>query len=43
MAYFAECIRSGQTPQPGSREGLVNMKIIDAAYTSARTGKVVEL
>jgi len=28
---------------PGSREGLVNMKIVDAAYKSAQTGKVVEL
>jgi predicted dehydrogenase len=43
MACFAECIRSGQTPMPGSREGLVNMKIVDAAYKSAQTGKVVEL
>lgn len=43
MAYFAASIRSGQTPVPGAREGLVNMKIIDAAYKSAQTGKVVEL
>jgi predicted dehydrogenase len=43
MACFASAIQSGQTPVPGSREGLVNMKIIDAAYQSAQTGKVVEL
>ena len=43
MASFAASIRSGQTPVPGSREGLVNIKIIDAAYQSAQTGKVVEL
>jgi predicted dehydrogenase len=43
MTSFAECIRTGQTPVPGSREGLVNMKIVDAAYKSAQTGKVVEL
>jgi predicted dehydrogenase len=43
MACFAASIRSGQTPVPGSREGLVNMKIVDAAYKSAQTGKVVEL
>jgi len=24
-------------------EGLVNMQVVDAAYESARTGKVVEL
>lgn len=43
MASFAASIRSGQTPTPGSREGLANMKIVDAAYKSAQTGKVVEL
>jgi predicted dehydrogenase len=40
MAYFIECIQSGETPIPGGAEGLVNMKVIDAAYESARTGKV---
>lgn len=43
MAYFIECVRSGITPVPGGAEGLVNMKIVDAAYESARTGQVVEL
>ena len=43
MAYFIECIKSGKTPIPGGVEGLVNMKVVDAAYESARTGKVEEL
>lgn len=43
MAYFIQCIQQGQTPNPGGREGLVNMQIVDAAYESARTGKVVEI
>ena len=43
MAYFIECIQSGKTPVPGGAEGLVNMKVVDAAYESARTGKVVEI
>jgi predicted dehydrogenase len=43
MAYFTACIRSGQTPLPGGAEGLVNMKVVDAAYESARTGKVAEI
>ncbi len=42
MAYFAGCIRTGETPIPGGAEGLVNMRILDAAYESARTGKVVD-
>jgi predicted dehydrogenase len=40
MAYFIKCIKTGQTPVPGGAEGLVNMKIVDAAYKSALTGKV---
>jgi predicted dehydrogenase len=43
MAYFVECITTGRTPIPGGMEGLINMKIVDAAYESARTGRVVEL
>ncbi len=43
MAYFIECIHSGQRPIPGGVEGLVNMKVVDAAYESAQTGQVVEI
>ena len=43
LAYFIECIRTGKTPVPGGTEGLVNMKVVDAAYESARTGKVVDI
>jgi predicted dehydrogenase len=41
MAYFVECIRENRPPVPGGPEGLVNMKVIEAAYESARTGRVV--
>ncbi len=43
MAYFIACIQAGKTPVPGGAEGLVNMRVVDAAYESAHTGKVVEL
>ena len=43
MAYFFECIQNNRTPIPGAAEGLVNMKIVDAAYESAKTGEVVRL
>jgi predicted dehydrogenase len=43
MAYFVDCIRTGRIPVPGGAEGLVNMRIVDAAYESARTGEVVFL
>jgi predicted dehydrogenase len=43
LKYFVECIRKKQTPVPGGLEGLINMKVIDAAYESSRTGKVVKI
>jgi predicted dehydrogenase len=43
MAYFFECIRVNKSPNPGAAEGLVNMKVVDAAYESSRTGNSVEI
>jgi predicted dehydrogenase len=43
MAHFIQCIIEKTVPVPGGAEGLVNMKVVDAAYRSARTGKVVEV
>ncbi len=40
MAYFLKCIRTGTTPVPGGEEGWTNMKIVEAAYKSAHSGKV---
>ena len=43
MAYFEKCICDDLQPIPGGDEGLVNMKILDAAYRSATTGKVANI
>jgi predicted dehydrogenase len=43
MSYFVQCIRHNQTPSPGAIEGWINMKVVDAAYKSAKTGKVVRV
>jgi predicted dehydrogenase len=43
MAYFLQCIQEKKTPVPGALEGLTNMKVVDAAYESSRTGKVVKI
>ena len=43
LKYFVECIQKNQIPNPGGLEGFMNMKVVDAAYESARTGKVVEI
>ena len=43
LKYFVECIEKKQTPVPGGLEGLINMKVVDAAYESSRTGQVVKI
>ena len=43
LKYFVECIENKQMPSPGGLEGLMNMKVMDAAYKSAHTRKVVEI
>jgi len=43
LKYFVECIMTNEIPNPGGIEGLINIKVVDAAYESARTGKVVEI
>ena len=43
MEYFVHCIRTRTTPSPGLTEGQIVMEIVDAAYESSRTGKVVDL
>jgi len=43
LRFFVECVEKKQTPVPGGMEGLMNMKVVDAAYESSRTGKVVEV
>lgn len=43
LAYFVQCIREDRQPIPGAAEGSVNMRIIDAAHMSSRSGEVVQL
>jgi predicted dehydrogenase len=43
LEYFVDCVRSGRQPQPGGREGLIAMKVVDAVYESARSGKSVDI
>jgi predicted dehydrogenase len=43
LKYFVECVEKNRTPVPGGLEGLTNMKVVDAAYHSSKTGKVVNI
>lgn len=40
MAHFFECVQTKRAPITGAIAGLVNVKIVDAAYQSAETGQV---
>ena len=43
MRYFIHCIHEHQVPIPGGLEGWINMKIVDAAYKSSKTGTVIKV
>ena len=43
LNYFIQCIERNRTPVPGGLEGWINRKVVDAAYESSQTGKVVEV
>jgi len=43
MDHFIESIIENKPPIPGAAEGLVNMRILEAAYQSAVSGQVVKI
>jgi glucose-fructose oxidoreductase len=43
LVYFSDCILKNREPEPNGLEGLADVRVVRAAYESARTGKVVEL
>lgn len=43
LLYFSECILTGQDPEPSGEEGLNDIRIVEALYQSAETGRPVTL
>jgi len=43
LAYFSDCILKDKEPEPSGVEGLADIRIVQAIYESAKTGKIVEL
>jgi predicted dehydrogenase len=43
MAHFVESVRSRKNPSPGIEEGVTVLKILEAAYESARFNNIVTL
>jgi predicted dehydrogenase len=43
LLHFSDCILTGQEPGPSGKEGLADVRIIEALYRSAQSGKPVSL
>lgn len=43
LIHFSECVRSGKRPEPDGREGLADVRIIEAIVKSAATGRAVKI
>jgi len=43
LAYFSDCILNNRAPEPSGREGLADVRVINAIYASAKTRRSVKL
>jgi predicted dehydrogenase len=43
LFYFSKCILQDREPEPSGREGLADVRIINALYASAQSGRPVKL
>jgi glucose-fructose oxidoreductase len=43
LLYFSDCILNDRHPEPSGQEGLQDVRIVEALYKSARTGRPVRI
>jgi predicted dehydrogenase len=43
LLHFSDCILEDRAPEPSGEEGLQDVRIVEALYRSARTGRIVRL
>jgi len=43
LLYFSDCIVKNRNPEPSGEEGLQDVRIVQALYESAETGKVMQI
>jgi glucose-fructose oxidoreductase len=43
LLYFSDCILRGREPEPSGEEGLQDVRIVEALYESARSGRPVTI
>ena len=43
VSYFSDCVMNGKDPEPSAEEGCWDVRVVNAIYQSAQTGKPVKL
>ncbi len=43
LAYFSGCVQAGKKPEPDGYEGYADVRIMNAIFKAARTGKAVKI
>ena len=43
LLYFSDCIRRDRKPEPSGEEGMQDVRIVEALYKSAATGRAVKI
>jgi glucose-fructose oxidoreductase len=43
LLYFSDCILNNRKPEPSGEEGLQDVRIVEALYRSAKTGRAVKI
>ncbi len=43
LAYFSDCVRNDREPEPSGEDGMQDVRIVQALYESAETGKIVPI
>jgi glucose-fructose oxidoreductase len=43
LLYFSDCILRNKKPEPSGEEGLADVRVVEALYQSAKTGRPVKL
>jgi glucose-fructose oxidoreductase len=43
LIHFSDCIRKGEQPEPDGNEGLADVRIVEAIFKSAQSGRAVQI
>jgi glucose-fructose oxidoreductase len=43
LIYFSDCVLRNRTPEPSGEEGMQDVRIIEALYESARSGRAIRI